>query len=212
MKNPVPRYAGLLLLAVVALLFSACTSAEELMEDGARLENEGRYEEALRKYIRAYDKDPEIVDLDIQITDLGNRVVADLIAQAAAAEAVAGAEATEDVAGAASDDDPAIAAAETYMKIDELVLRAFEVGIALDRPSDYGDRRYAAFRDAVSSLTETGTRLYREGNFAGSDAIYRRALDRFDPTAEETRELLHGRYEVLLAWADRATLVLSLTK
>ena len=132
MKNPVPRYAGLLLLAVVALLFSACTSAEELMEDGAKLENEGRYEEALRKYIRAYDKDPEIVDLDIQITDLGNRVVADLIAQAAAAEAVAGAEATEDVAGAASDDDPAIAAAETYMKIDELVLRAFEVGIALD--------------------------------------------------------------------------------
>lgn len=200
MKNPVPRYAGLLLLAVIALLLSACTSAEELMEDGARLETEGRYEDALRKYIQAYDKDPEIIDLEVQITDLGNRVVTDLIAMAAEAEAEAEAEARPESAG-----NLAIEAAETYVRIDELVLRAFEVGIALDRPDDYRDQRYSAFRAAVSSLAETGRRLHRDGDLAGSDAVYRKALDRFDPTAEETRQLLLGRFEVLLAWADRAT-------
>lgn len=187
--NPVPRLAGLTILALVACLLAACTSAEELMEDGAELEAEGRYEEAARKYIAAYDKDPSIVDLDVKATSLGNRVVDDLLFEAQTA----------------SGSDRPVQSAETYMKIDDLVLKALEAGLHLDRPSDYGDLRFDTFRDAVAVLIDDAIEAFDRGDVNRADEIIRDALRRFDPTAEETEVLLQVHYDVLLAWADRAT-------
>jgi len=98
MNNPVSSCTGWQIIAVIAVLFSACTLLEEIVEDGAKLKNKELYEEALRKYIQAYDKDPEIVDLEALITDSGNQVVADLIARSAETEAGAAANFEEEMA------------------------------------------------------------------------------------------------------------------
>ena len=189
MRNPVPRITGLLLLAILVGLLSACTSAEELVEDGAELEAQGRYEEAVRKYIAAYDKDPSIIDLEARVTELGNQVISDWYADARSA----------------FDDGMYVRSAETYMQIDDLVLRAAEAALFLDRPADYGDRRYEAFRRAVRVLEDTALDRFEQGDLAAADGLFKDALARFDPTPDETHELLVGRHNVLLAWTDQAT-------
>jgi tetratricopeptide (TPR) repeat protein len=188
-NNRVPRYTGLLLLALAAVLLFGCTSAEELVEEGQKLETQGLYEQAAYKYIAAYEKDPSVPNLRLMVMDLGNLVVSEHI----------------DEGERAFREGRFVNAAESYVAVDELVLRAFEVGIQLDRPENYSDRRNRIMRRAISDLLEEGRALYETGRLEQADRVFRRALDDFDPSFKESQRLLVGRFNVLVAMADRST-------
>jgi len=94
----------LCLFAAVSLAAGACTSAEETLKDGIELEQAGSYEDAAWKYIRALQKDSDLMEARTRLVWVADTVVARYLDRADAAEAAGG----------------WVQAAEAYIKIDRL--------------------------------------------------------------------------------------------
>lgn len=168
------------------LLAAGCMSATKRLEQGARLEEQGRPAEAARRYVDALRRDPSLTDARARLRDSGARAVDQQLAEAAA-HAAAGAHGP---------------AADALLELDALRRDAAGVGVQLDVPADYDARRRDALDRAVEWSLEDAGRLARSGRHGDALARLDRALARWSPTPEQAGRIDAERLETFVGWSE----------
>jgi tetratricopeptide (TPR) repeat protein len=172
-----------LTLALSAL--AACASAGKRYEQGLELEQRGRPADAAQRYVDALKKDPTLADARARLLDTGSRAVADYVAQADAQES-----------GARYAD-----AADLLRKLDDLRGDAAGVGVPLQPPTGYEQRRRDTFDRAVDQAVSESDGAITRGDFSGAVDWLDRATRRWEPTPAARDRLEHARSDAFLAWA-----------
>lgn len=180
------RGLGPATLLALALGLGACTSAEEVLNDGIELESKGSYEDAAWKYIRALRKDDDLFEARERLQWVSDTVVTILLDRSALS---------------ASGKRP-VEAAEAFLDIDRLVSGALEVGVETVVPADYDEQRRTALDASILDLEQRAEAARRDGNYGLADDLLSDAVKRFDPVPDARHDLLSNRFDVLLAWAD----------
>ncbi|HYH81289.1 MAG TPA: hypothetical protein VEX86_15905 [Longimicrobium sp.] len=181
--RPIRRAA--LLLAAVALA-AGCASAGKRYEQGLELEQRGRPADAAQRYIDALKKDRTLSDARTRLAETGGRAIAEYLAEAGRLE------------GTGS----YVEAADVLRRLDELRGDASAVGVALQPPAGYEQRRRATFDQAVSlALSASGSALARR-DYSGAVGWLERAVQRWEPTPADRERLERARHDALYGWAQ----------
>lgn len=175
-----------LLLPVLLVLPAACASAEKRVEQGMRLEQEGRSAEAARRYIDALRKDPSLGDARQRLQATGAQAVSAALREASLLES----------AGRLDEAADALAVAE------EVSGGAREVGVAVPLPADFAGRRRALYDRAIERSVAAALEASRGGRHDAADQQLLRALQRYQPAPAQRTELVQARVEVNVAAAE----------
>lgn len=171
---------------VFALAISACTSAEELMDDGVELEAKGSYEEAASKYMRALRKDDGLTEARERLQWVADTLVVTYLDRSARSE----------------DFGRPVEAAEPFLDIDRLVSGAREVDVVVWLPEDYYMKRRRILDAAIADLRDRAHGSRSAARFGEASDLLADAVERFDPEPPTRDQLLIERFDILLAWAD----------
>ncbi|MDH3592486.1 MAG: hypothetical protein OER88_11435, partial [Planctomycetota bacterium] len=172
-------------LLVAALLACGCTTPQERYEDASKDESQGRWAAAAEKYIAVLREDPEYPEARARAKSAGDRAIAGWV------EAASGLEEVERY-------DRALA---EYQRTDRLLDKAAVVGVVLDPPADYADRRRGVNRKAAESALAAADRIAAEGNWNTASNAYLRVESRYELTSEQKQRAKSGRFEALLTGA-----------
>lgn len=170
---------------IPVLVFAACMSAEKRYEQAIEDESQGRWVAAARKYLDVLRRDPEYPGAREKAAQAGDRAVADYLTMIGELEA----------AGQLD------RASQEYDKLDALVAEAVSVGVVLNTPAGYRDRRAETFRRAFEAEAVRADALLADGQWSAAIDVYSRAERRFKPTAEQLERSTAGRFDALLVGA-----------
>jgi len=176
-----------LTLAVPALL-SACASASKRVEQGQKLEREGRAADAAARYVQALKKDRTLEGARAGLRDAGARAIDEWVRQAAA-----------DDSGGRSD-----RAADAFLAADDLRGDASALGVDLALPPDYAARRRFTFDRAIAAALDDARALAQGEKYDDAARRVERAA-RLAPNGSQLARLSAGRTDALLAWAHADT-------
>ena len=177
------RTAALFLLGFL-VFFAGCKSADELYNEGQRLELRGDYEAAAYRYAESLDKK------DLQ-KSRGRLLEAGKLAVGQRLTRIEGAE----------DAGAWIEAADHHRGLDALVREARGVGVTLPLPEGYSEQRRANFDAAIATLQDEGEAAVTTGDFEDALATYERAR-RYDPAPEVAAMLADATLDATAAWAE----------
>jgi tetratricopeptide (TPR) repeat protein len=149
-------YFILSLLLIFALC--SCVSIEKRFEKGKEMENQGRFEEAARHYIRILEKDPSWEEVRQRLENVGTQAVDIYLEQARAFKTTGSYE----------------EAVDTLNRIDDLRSRTDEVGVTLPVPDDYADFHREMTEAAIESLFKQGENAERSEDWAEAVRKYER--------------------------------------
>ena len=151
-----------------------------------KLEQEGKYMEAARKYLDVLDgrKKPEEAIAGFNSTSA--KAVDQLLREAANY----------------GDSGQYLQAAEQFFEVDDLLSDARDVGVEMTLPSGYEQDRRASLDEGINFLSQrAGERLSNEDY---SDAIddFSRIIDRYDPSDQQFDLASDGRILSHVRWAE----------
>lgn len=171
-------------LVVTGLLVAACASAEKRLEQGMELQMQGRFDQAVVRYVEALEKDPELQEARDRLVEAGDSAISGHLRELARWNS-------------AGDQ---VRAVRHVNAIDGLLARARTVGVRLPIPADYTQRRMATLEGAVEGYLEEGEVARERGRWQDALAAFRQAR-RFEPTAEQRDRSFEGEAGTLLDWA-----------
>lgn len=179
------RYSRLL--TGLVLVFSvSCASAAKRYEQGQELEQQGRSAEAAQRYIDALKKDATLADARLRLAETGNRAIGDGLRAMDAFEMTAA----------------HIDAAESLRAIDALVRDAAGVGVSLQTPAGYADKRGVILSRAVDQAISQARASAQRGNFSDAAQVIDRAQQRWEPRADQQTSLARALYDTHMAWGQ----------
>ena len=171
-------------LLAVAILLSACASATKRYEQGQELELQGRSLEAAQRYIDALKKDASLTDARQRLTETGGRAIADGLRETDALEMTAA----------------HIDAAEPLRRLDALVRDAAAVGVSLQVPAGYADKRRVTLGRAVDQAINQARSSTQRGNFSEAAQLVDRARERWEPRSDQLEALTGTLFDTHVAW------------
>ncbi|HLL83438.1 MAG TPA: hypothetical protein VK420_12325 [Longimicrobium sp.] len=171
--------------AALMLILAGCASAEKRMNQGLTLEQRGRPADAAERYIDALKKDPSLATARARLQETGDRAVGEAISESASLGA----------SGRAAE------AANTLLRLDALGRDAAAVGVRLNLPADYAQRRRATFDRAIDDAIAYAERAGGSGSF--DEAVSRlERTGRWEPGPGQRAELDRARFDAQLGWAE----------
>lgn len=172
--------------ALIALAAS-CASAGDRLNDGIKLQSQGRYMDAAYRYAEAVEKDSELVEARNRLLAAGDTAIS---------------VAMDDADDLERRGDP-VASARLYRDIDRLMARVRQVGMRLDPPGDYGQIRRAVFDNAIGWQMTRGGEASDEGRWADAEGYFAGArTDFLEPSRIQVEESYDSEVNVLLSWAE----------
>jgi tetratricopeptide (TPR) repeat protein len=175
-------------LLLLAFLLVACASAEKRYEQAQQAEAEGRWAAAADLYIDALRRDPDYPGAKEGLRASGRKAVAAYL----------------ELAGKLATSGQHEQAVDEFKRADSLISRAASARVALDVPSDYAERRRAAFDRAIGQALGNADSLATAGKYEAAAAAYASVVERYDPSAEQRAHAQDGRYGALVAAARQA--------
>lgn len=170
---------------LLLLVLIGCKSADELYNEGQRLEMEGQYEAAVRHYADALDKQPDLEKARGRLLEAGKVAVQGYLADLDAAE----------------QEGAWVEAGDLHLRADGVAAVAGRAGVQLPLPDDYPARRAANFEAAITTLLDGGEALVARGAFADAIQGYDRAR-RYSPTMDDEAALADATLGAYTAWAE----------
>lgn len=170
----------------LSLLMAACASAEKRLEQGMELENQGRFDQAVGRYVESLEKDPELQEARERLVSVGDSAIRRHL---------------EDAWAWGERGDP-IGRAHAFQRADGIVARARSVGVRLPLPDGYMEDRRSAFDGATEMLLDEGRFAAERGSFQEAIQAYRRAEREFLPTAAQRDAAVYGQAEALVTWSQ----------
>jgi tetratricopeptide (TPR) repeat protein len=173
--------------AVAAALFlaAACASAGKRYDQARELEAQGRAADAARRYVDALKKDRSLAEARQRLQETGERAIADYLGDAASLATAGNAD----------------AAADRFADADELRRDASAVGVELGMPADYAQRRVAVYDRAIAAALAESRGAMQRGEWDAAVSRVERAASRYQPTAEQQRQLAQARYDAFVGHA-----------
>lgn len=180
--RPSLRIAGALYLA---LLSTACASASDRYEQGMELQMQGRWDEAVGRYVEALEKDASLDEARERLVEAGDSAITGHLGE---------------VDRWNRGGDPVRAAGHVF-RVDNLLARARTVGVRLPVPSDYTLTRRATFDGAIAFHLENGERARSAGRFDDAVQAFRLARGSYEPTGDQRERSFQGEAWSLAEWS-----------
>lgn len=172
------RLRPALILALIPLL-SVCASAQKRFEQGQELESEGRYAEAVRRYVESLEKERNQPDVVARLEEAGDLAIHGLLTESDEFHAAG----------------QFVSAADAVRSVDRLLQRAAGVNVALPIIGEYPALRRARFDNAITDVWDQGDAAFAEqrwGRAVDAFAMTRR----YDPSPEQLHTSRESIYEV----------------
>lgn len=166
------------------LLALSCASAGKRLEQGMELEMQGRYDEAVGRYVEALEKDGSLQEARDRLMEVGDSAISGHLREM----------------DRWSDAGDPVRAAGHVFRIDNLLARARTVGVRLPVPADYTQRRRAAFDGAVELLLRDGDDALEAGRWPDAVRSFRQARGSYEPTADQRERSFSGEAWSLVEW------------
>ena len=176
------------LLLLTTGLLTACASAGDRLNEGMRLQSEGRYMEAAYRYADAVDKDGTLEEAHERL-----KAVADSALRRT----------MDSAASLGAGGDP-IAAGDTFLRGDRLERRIRQVGVRFSPPQGYDTKRREAFDWAIEALMSYGELQRDRERFADARRAFVRARTDFGATRAQREASFDAEADLLLRMADAA--------
>jgi len=181
--RPIRRAAAAL--ATLALA-TGCASAGKRYEQGVQLEQSGRPADAAQRYIDALKKDRTLADARTRLSEAGTRAIAGYLDEAGRFESVGS----------------YVEAADVLRRLDDLRGDAGAVGVPLQPPVGYEQRRRATFDRAVDLAMSASANALARRDYSAAIGWLERASQRWEPTPADRGRLTGARYDALYGWAQ----------
>ena len=175
-----------LLLVVPLAVATACASAEDRLAEGVALQSQGRYFEAVYRYIDAVDRDATLIEAQERLLAAGDSAVMTAMDEADDLERRG---------------DP-VRAAGLYRRIDQMLAAARQVGMRIPIPSDYSQIRRAIFDTAINWQMVQGDEAAAEGRWSQAREFYIGARGDYLPSRSQVEESYDAEERILLEWAE----------
>ena len=180
------RSRKITLLALLgALACLACASATKRLEQGAELEQQGRYTEAAMRYVQALRKDPYLPEARAALARVGAQAIAQNRADAARFRTLGS----------------FVQAAELYRGCDALVNDAATVGVPLATGDGYAESRRTLFDEAIDQLLHSARSAEAKALWAEALAAYEQVAF-YAPRPRHEMDVLAGRVRVSVLWGE----------
>lgn len=167
-------------------LASACASAEDRLNEGMDLQTQGRYIEAVYRYIDALEKDAALTAAQERLLAAGDTAVV---------------QAMDDADELERRGDP-VRAAGLYRQVDAMLAAARRVGTRIPIPGDYSAIRRGVLDNAINWQMVKGDEAAEQGRWAQAREFYIGARGDFLPSREQIEESYDAEEKVLLEWAQ----------
>ena len=170
---------------VLAIGAAGCASATKRFEQGQELEQEGKSAEAAQRYVQALKKDGSLADARTRLVEVGARAVAGAVTEA------------DQLASVGRQTD----AADRILESDALIHDAMDVGVNLQLPAGYADKRTAMLSSAVDQSLALAARMMAQGDYNAAVQQVARAQQRWQTRPEQQVGLNGALHDAQLAWA-----------
>ena len=174
-----------LVLGAFLLLALACASATKRLEQGAELEQQGRYSEAAARYIQALRKDPSLPEARRALERVGSQAIAQNRTDAARFRTLGS----------------FVQAADLYRSCDALVADATSVGVPLTVADGYAESRRTVFDEAIDQLLHTARMAEAQSQWAQAVAAYEQ-VNLYEPRPRHEMAVLVGRVRASVLWGE----------
>jgi len=164
-----------------------CVSVEKQFEKGLIMEQEGRYEDAARFYIKVLRREPTWEEARERLKDVGARSVDILLEQAYAHES----------AGAYEQ------AAQLIFRVDDLTLSARSVGVILSLPRDYEEFRQKIIDNAVESVFQLAFQAEKAGNWPQAIREFDHLKRNYPLSPPQLQRVNQAAARVFTQWAEQ---------
>jgi tetratricopeptide (TPR) repeat protein len=166
---------------------NSCVSIEKRFEKGKEMENQGRFEEAARSYIKVLEKDPTWEEVRQRLENVGTQTVEIYLKQAYAYKS----------SGSYED------AVEVLGRIDDLRSRTDNVGVSLPVPDDYELFHQEMTAAAIDSLFAQGETAEQTGDWAEAIRKYERLKRLYPLSPDQVQKADQARARIYTKWADQ---------
>ncbi|HEX9938198.1 MAG TPA: hypothetical protein VGB15_13780 [Longimicrobium sp.] len=170
----------------IAALAAGCASAGKRYEQGLQLEQRGRPADAAQRYIDALKKDRTLADARTRLQESGTLAITAYLNDASLYES----------SGRHGE------AADVLRRLDDLRADASAVGVPLQPPAGYEQRRRAIFDRAVDHAMSEADNAVGRRDYSAAVGWLDRAVQRWEPTPAARGRLDRARYDALYAWAE----------
>lgn len=175
------RFATLAALVLIA----GCASAEDRLNEGVALQTQGRYMDAVYRYIDALEKDGTLVEARDRLLSSGDSAVIESMDEAARLE----------------QRGQPVAAANTFRGIDRMLAAGRGVGARIPIPSDYSARRRSLFDTAIDWQMAEGAQAQEEGRYDAARGYFAGARGDYLPSRDQVEASFDAEEGLLLEWA-----------
>jgi len=172
-------------LLLLSLVFLACASATKRLEQGAELEQQGRYTEAAMRYIQALRKDPYLPEAREGLARVGAQAITQNRTDAARFRALGS----------------FVQAADLYRASDDLVAAAASVGVPLAVADGYAASRRTIFDEAIDHLLHLARTAEAKSLWAEALAAYEQVA-LYEPRPRHEMDVLVGRVRASVLWGE----------
>ena len=173
------------LLGLILLLALGCASATKRLEQGAELEQQGRYAEAAARYIQALRKDPGMPEARQRLAYVGAQAIAQYSADAARFRTLGSFQ----------------QAADLYRASDALVQEAASVGVPLALPPGYAELRRTSFDETIAQLLHEGRSAEARAAWAEALQDYEQVAV-YEPKPRQEKDARDGRLRASVLWGE----------
>ncbi len=167
---------------LLLVLLIGCASAKKSFKEGSASESEGRWAQATGQYIEALQRDPEFPGARERVLQTGNHTIEGFLV----------------VARGLDDRGRYDAALREFAKIDFLMDRAASVGVILDLPADYKDRRESTRAAAISNALALAERIAADGRWRQAIGAYRDIKQHYQLTSHQLAQVRRAQFDLFI--------------
>lgn len=165
----------------------SCVSVENQFEKGLIMEQDGRFEDAARYYIKVLKREPTWEEARERLKNVGSRSVDILLEQAYAQKSAGAYEQT----------------AQVLFRIDDLTLSAQSVGVILPLPQDYEEFHRKMIDEAVESVFRRAFQAENAGNWPKAVREYEHLKRSYPLSPSQIQRVDQAVGRIFTQWAEQ---------
>lgn len=170
---------------ILLVFFAGCVSTSKRYDKANKLEQEGRYLEACNQYIRILQKDRDFTQASDRLRIAGPFVIEDYQAESE------GFEGSGDY----------LRAVDALDAMESFAQRTQNVGVVLQLPEGYTERRRGLSEKAVTALVTEAESLLADGQFNNALRAYERAQELPSVSDAEYEEFEEAKARIFIRWS-----------
>lgn len=171
----------------LSLSLLSCVSVEKQFERGLKMEQEGRFEDAARYYIKVLKREPTWEEARERLKEVGSRSMGILLEQAYTHQS-------------SRDYEQAV---QVLFRVDDLARSSQEMGVMLPLPQDYKDFRKEMIDKAVETVFRKALQEEKAGNWPRAVREYEHLIQTYPLSPDQSQRANQAVARIYTQWAEQ---------